>query len=163
MGLRVFKINVIFTLLLFFAAPSSFAGVLTSEEALAFASFIKGLTSTTQIAKEGSICSFGNDEISKIIASQNQDYISLDSDPKQYKLCRVIYIAQGMQKGLGVELAKFNKNNIMTIAIFEGFVEFGGMVQVQMGRRNFELILNTKKIKASGIRLSALVLSLVIN
>jgi hypothetical protein len=56
-----------------------------------------------------------------------------------------------------------NKKKILTIAIFDGFTEIGGMLQVQMGRRNFELTLNSKAVKESGIRLNALSTSLVIN
>ena len=39
----------------------------------------------------------------------------------------------------------------------------GGMILVQMGRRNFELSINSKEIKEAGIKLAPLVLELVIN
>jgi hypothetical protein len=39
------------------------------------------------------------------------------------------------QKGLGSDVIKFNKNKILTIATFDGFIEMGGMIQIEMGRR----------------------------
>lgn len=162
MRLKVLKLIVMLVSLLSINIANSFAGI-DSEEAVAYASFIRAIAETTYVPKEGGICGFGNDEISKIIADQNNGYMSLDNDPKKFSSCKIIYVAQGMQKGLGVEIRKFNDSNIMTIAVFEGFVESGGMVQVQIGRRNFELILNSKEIQSSGIRLSALAQGLVIN
>lgn len=140
----------------------AFADMMDGEEAAAFANFIQDLVSTTQTIKHGEICSFGSDEISKIIARSN-GYIDLDIEPSKYGSCKAIYVSMNQQKGLGHDIEKFNKEKILTIAIFNGFTEIGGMVQVEMGRRNFELTLNSKKIKAAGVRLNALIMSLVIN
>lgn len=159
---RVLKLYVIFVAL-FLIAPTSFADSIEDEMATAYAGFIRDLVGTTQISKNGTICVFGSDEISKMLLHQSSKYINLDLSPDKYTSCKAIYIAQGMEKGLRSEVDKFNQDKIMTIAIFEGFIESGGMVQVQLGRRNFELLLNSKDIKSSGIRLSALALSLVIN
>ncbi len=152
-------------LLLAFAAPSCFAGTMENDEALAFSTFIRDLihTSSLSSAKANTICGFGGDEVFKVISSQEKNFINLNDDPKRYQNCKAIYIAKGMERVLRTEIEKFNKKGIMTIAIFDGFVELGGMVQVQMGRRDFELTLNLRQLRDSGVRLSALALSLVIN
>jgi hypothetical protein len=148
---------------LFFVTFDCFSSIIDDETAVAFAGFIQDIVHTTQTSKHGPICGVGSDEISKIIASQDKTFIDLDLEPKKYEQCKAVYIAQGCEKGLRAEIDKLNKKKILTIAIFDGFTEIGGMLQVQMGRRNFELTLNSKAVKESGIRLNALSTSLVIN
>lgn len=162
MELRKLKL-VTFFATSFFIMFNCFASVMDSEEASAFASFIQDLIHTTQTSKHGPICGIGSDEVLKAMAGQDRTFVDLDHDPKKYLSCKAVYISMGRQKGLGAEIAKFNKAKILTIAIFDGFTEMGGMVQVELGRRNFELTLNSKEVKAAGVRLNALATSLVIN
>ncbi len=141
---------------------SSYSSAMSSEEAAAFAGFIQDLIgSTTTLSKRNRICVLGSDEISKVIAGRNKNFIDLETGNST--LCKAVYIARGSKKGIIPELEKFSKNKIMTVAAFEGFTEMGGMVQVQMGRRNFELILNRKEIKLAKVRINALFMGLVIN
>ena len=157
------KFNLIILLILSLSISAiAFAGLVDNDEALAFASFIQDLAHKTQAAKPGFICSIGNDEISRII-SQEKNFINLDKDGSKITSCKAIYIAMGREKNVKSDLLKFSNNKILTIAVFDGFIENGGMVQVQMGRRNFELILNAKALKESGIKLSPLVTDLIIN
>jgi hypothetical protein len=156
------KIVTFFTAL-FLITFDCFSDITEDETAVAFALFIQDLVHTTQTSKHGSICALGSDEVSKIIATQDKTFIDLDLEPKKYGECKAVYIAQGREKSLRFEIEKLNKKKILTIAIFDGFTEIGGMLQVQMGRRNFELTLNSKVVKESGIRLNALSTSLVIN
>ena len=156
------KLATFFTAL-FFITFDSFSEIIDDETAVAFAIFIQDLVRTTQTPKHGPICGIGSDEVSKVIATQNKTFIDLDLEPKKYEQCKAVYIAQGREKSLRFEIEKLNKKKILTIAIFDGFTEIGGMLQVQMGRRSFELTLNSKVVKESGIRLNALSTSLVIN
>jgi len=133
------------------------------EEALAFTNFIQTIIHTMQHPRSNVTCIYGNDEISKIMVAQDKRMINLNKDHANYTNCRAIYIAKGREKGLGSEIEKFNNAKILTIAIFEGFTDMGGTLQVQVGRRNFEVILNSKIVKNSGIKLSPLVMDFVIN
>jgi len=151
----------IFIALVFFASDS-FATAVAGDEALAFATFIQSIIQSTQGVR-GVTCTYGSDEISKTLLSKEKRVINLNTDINKYTSCRAIYIARGREKGLRVDIDKFNKKKILTIGAFDSFSEIGGMVQVQMGRRNFELILNSKLLKDSGIRLSPLATELVIN
>jgi hypothetical protein len=139
------------------------ANALESPEAQAYANFIRELIDTASTLKQGPTCVFGSDEIAKVILAQNSRSISLAQNPEKAFQCKAVYIAKGSEKIMKSEIAKFNKSNIMTVGVFEGFVENGGMVQVQMGRRNFEITLNSKEARLASVRLSALILSFVIN
>ena len=154
--------SITFLALLLSVTSNAIAGFVDNDEALAFASFIQELVHKTQTVKPGVICSIGNDEISRII-SQEKNFINLDTDGSKVASCKAIYIAMGREKNIKSDLLKFSNNRILTIAVFDGFIENGGMLQVQMGRRNFELILNAKTLKESGIKLSPLVTDLIIN
>ncbi len=162
MYFKILKPIAALLLSLFALSNNAFADISDKEEATAFAGFIQDLVHTAQTAKTGVICNFGSDEISRII-SQDKTVIDLSSEPSKFASCKAIYVATGMRKGISADIAKFNKNKIMTVAIFDEFTENGGMVQVQMGRRSFELILNSKTVKESSVRLNALSMSLVIN
>lgn len=145
------------------AVQNCFASAIEGEEAVAFAGFIQDLVRTTHTSRNGVICAFGSDEISKVIASQDKKFIDLDREPKKFEQCKAVYIAQGREKNSRAEIEKYNSKKILTIGTFDGITDIGGMIQVSMGRRNFELTLNAKEVKAAGVRLNALATSLVIN
>lgn len=147
-----------------FVCSSSFAGHIDNDEALGFAGFILDIVQQAHTSSQNTaICILGSDEISRIISNQSKDFIDLNSDPKRYLHCKAVYFAMNRQKGLGTEIDKYNNSKILTIAVFDGFNEMGGMVQIQTGRRTLEVILNSKELKAAGVRLSALAMSFVIN
>lgn len=151
-------------MLLLFLRVDVFAGD-SIEYSSAYANFIIGLIKNTEIAKKGTVCALGSDAISKSILNQDKKYIDLGNrfNTSDLDKCKVVYISESMQKGLRSEMDKLNSKNIFSIAIFDGFTESGGMVQVQLGRRNFELIVNPKTIKKAKVKFSALAASLVIN
>jgi hypothetical protein len=154
---------VIFLAASLFIISDCFSATVEEEIASGFSSFILDLVSTTQTGKHGKICGLGSDEISKTIASQDKNFINLDLEPKKFEQCKAVYVAQGRAKGLSLEIEKFNRSRILTIAVFDDFTGLGGMLQVQIGRRNFELVVNSKTLKDSGIRLNALTADLVVN
>jgi hypothetical protein len=132
-------------------------------ESVAFASFISELVKTTRTAKNNSICLFGSDEISQVILERDKDAIGLDRDLKSLSSCKAVYVAKTMDRAFRIDVEKFHREKVMTISVIDSFNEIGGMIQVQMGRRNFELIVNSKELKASGVRLNGLITSLIIN
>lgn len=134
------------------------------EEMLDFADFIEHLVNTTKFENKGSaICTFGNDDIS-VALNAKYKALNLSLYPEKYKTCKAVYIAQIMGKKILIDqMNKFHNAKIMTIGTFEGFTESGGMVEVQAGRRNFELLVNSKMIKESGILLNSLIIDLIIN
>jgi len=163
--LKKIKLLIVLAALPLLVMSNSFAmGLDSSDEAVAFAQFVQELIRTTQMPKKGSICILGKDEVSKImIQNKDNDIVELDKQPELYSSCKAVYISRDKAKGVRIEIKKFHKEKIMTISTIEGFANFGGMVQVQIGRRSLELIVNPKEIKAAGIKLGAIYLSLIIN
>lgn len=133
-----------------------------SEESQAYSSFIGDMVLAMSFDKPGSLCVSGNDDVTKTIIDYFPKAIRAESVDK-YGLCNIIYIAQGSERGLRIELEKLAEKRIVTVAIFDGFVNMGGMIQIQIGRRNFELMVNPKLLKASGAKLGVLATNLIIN
>ena len=158
-----FKKLITILITLGFLGSECFARSFDDDEAFEFANFIYSIIETAQGMNGGMVCSFGDDEISKILSSQTKNFIHLAGNSAKFSSCKAVYVANGEERSFRSEVGKFNRKKILTIATFEGFVEMGGMLQVQIGRRNFELILNSKGVKEAGIKLSALATSLVIN
>ena len=146
-----------------FVPGNCLARSLDNDEVFAFANFIYDLVKTSQIPKSGAFCILGNDEVAKLLFDRDKNIVDLDHHPKKHESCKAIYISQGKEKILRSELARFGKSKVLTIAIFEDFTEIGGMVRVDMGRRNFELTVNSKAMKEAGIKLNSLATSLIIN
>jgi len=58
----------------------------------------------------------------------------------------------------------FKDLRILTIATFSDFsLSENGMIEIQLGRRNFEIIVNKKTLKANSFMLKPLINSYVIN
>ena len=77
--------------------------------------------------------------------------------------CRAIYVSAENATNLKVYLDGMAKEKILTISTFEQFVDNGGMIQVGMGRRDFELIVDVKSLHAAQIKLDTLSANLIIN
>jgi hypothetical protein len=83
---------------------------------------------------------------------------------KNVELCNLVYIANDRQKSFKFIGKKFTDNKIVTIANYSGFANNdNGLIEIQLGRRNFELIINKKSLRANGLKLNPLIHSLVIN
>lgn len=156
-------LKLLLTLIFFLCSSNGFARSFEGDEVFAFAGFINDLVKTAQISKGGSFCVLGNDEIGKVLIDLDKNIVDLETNPKKHESCRAIYIAQSKEKTLRNELLRFQKTKILTIGVFEDFTELGGVVRVDMGRRNFELTVNSKAMKEAGIKLNSLAMSLIIN
>ncbi len=161
MYLRTLKFTVLFILSLL-SLQNSFA--IDREEASMYASFIFSLSNGVQSANQGSeVCALGHDEIVVAMGEKNRNLINVENNPEKHTSCKMLYIANDKSKGLRSYVEKYNHKRIVTLGVLENFNESGGMILVQMGRRNFELSVNSKEIKEAGIKLAPLVLELVIN
>lgn len=155
------KIFITILICLFFPKASL---AMDFEESNVYANFILEIMGSTKLEKKGKICVMGNDEVARILLGRDDNLLKFDyySD-KGYNKCNIMYISQGMERALRIELEKLTKMKILTIAVFDNFVATGGMIQVQLGRRNFELTVNYQLLKASGVKLDALATNLIIN
>ncbi len=154
----------IFLMIALMAAPQKVFAF--DETAKAFADFIEALYISTQTAnKEPSICIFGSDDISTYLSTKEKSKIIPEdaSISKSANGCRVVYIAKSKEKLVKSFIGAFNQSKTVTIANFDSFVNNGGMIFVDLGRRDFELTVNFKTFKASGARLDSAIAALIIN
>lgn len=151
----------IFFLLILCPVSNSFAE--DRDEAEMFATFIYGVATSIQSGNPGEICVFGYDEIAAAISVKSKNNINLERNPEKYTSCHAVYVAKDKSKVLRSYVEKFNRKKIITVGVLENFNENGGMVFIQIGRRNFEITVNAKEIRDAGIKLPPTVLEFVIN
>ena len=156
-----------FTLLFFICSlpfvGSSVAGV-GVDEAVAYANFIQNLVSNSSIKKkEGVICIYGSDQVARSLL-QGSGSISLSANTiEAAKRCKAVYVAFDNAVSLRSYLNLLASHKILTVGTSEDFVENGGMIQVQMGRRDFELTVDVKVLNSAQIKLDTLSTNLIIN
>ncbi len=153
------------TLLIFlfgvFLSKSLLAYSVSIDEAAAYANFIQNLINNSSFKKGGALCSYGNDAVVRSFAKSVKkiDSANLNETPSH---CKAVYIASDNIPGLRNYLDSLSEKNIMTISTIDEFVESGGTIQVQMGRRDFELIVDVKALNAAQIKLDTLSTNLIV-
>ena len=133
----------------------------------ALAQFLMGgvYTNTETTTKADKFCLYGSDGITIHIVSDN-NIVILDENngnKEKYKKCRLIYVAKNKEKLVKSFIDNMNNSGALTIATFANFVSDGGMLFVDVGRRNFELTVNTASFKKSGVKLDSSIVGLIIN
>lgn len=156
--------TLLFILLSSFTPGIAFGAIVSSDEAAAYANVIQNLVANSVFKnKNGAFCIYGSDSVAKSLlrgngATQISD-ISLGSSSK----CRVIYISIENLTNIKLHLNELAANKILTIGTYDDFVENGGMIQVEMGRRDFELLVDIKALNTSQIKLDTLSSNLIVN
>lgn len=138
-----------------------------SEVNAALAQFIKLIYVNTETVNKGDrVCLYGSDSISLQVVSE-ESVIILDEngkgDKQKYKKCRIIYVARNKEKLVKSFVESLNKSGALTMAAFSNFVNDGGMMFIDIGRRDFELTVNASTFKASGVKLDSSITGLIIN
>ena len=164
----MFKLFRLQTLILIFAlsvlgAKSLIAASMEADEAAAYANLIHNLVSKSSISKKGELCVFGNDPVAKSLRRSSENVAVSQNLEESRRKCRAIYVSAENATNLKVYLDGMAKEKILTISTFEQFVGNGGMIQVGMGRRDFELIVDVKSLHAAQIKLDTLSANLIIN
>lgn len=154
-------------ILLIFSFFSINVGATDVNRNKAFAGFIKHIHSNTKTVRGGSdFCIFGSDEVSLRIKSMaNKNFVDLGDEidyDKDYSNCRVIYIAKNKEKEAKYSVNFFNDKGALTIAIFPSFISDGGMMSIDIGRRNFELLVNDMVLKKFGVKIDSSIAALIV-
>jgi hypothetical protein len=156
------KILLIITIQLF--VPNALSQDIDNDVANAYAEFIDVLIQNINGLKSGKFCIFGSDEITNAIQIRNKEYLEINDDLKNIDNCNTIYISNNKQKTFKFIGNVFSDRKILTIANYNGFaLNEAGMIEIQLGRRNFEIIVNKKTLKANSFMLKPLINSYVIN
>ncbi len=135
-----------------------------AELSQAFAEFILVLYSNTQSVNRSAtnICLYGTDEVASRLSSDNR-VVSIDDKARNFKNCRLIYIAKDKEKFMKSSVNSMNQSGALTIGIFNSFVVNGGAVLVDLGRRDFELTINAQSLKTSGAKLDSSIIALIVS
>ncbi len=144
-------------------AKLTFAASIESDEAAAYANFIQNLVTKSTVTKKGAFCIFGHDAVARSLAGGAGNVVIRDDGADAYRKCRAVYISVESIANLKSRLGEMMKDKILTISTFEEFVENGGMIQVGMGRRDFELTVDVKLLYAAQIKLDTLSTNLIVN
>ncbi len=136
-----------------------------SEFSQVFAEFVGTLYANTQtVTKASSMCVYGDDDVSIRIATVFKNAITIeDGSKKIYRECRIIYVARNKERFVKSFIANLNQSSALTVATFESFSGNGGMMFIDVGRRDFELTVNSQTFKASGVKLDSSIMALIIN
>jgi len=154
----------LFTLLLISLLVSShaFARSEPEESGMHFAHFIEVITDNIENLKAGRICIIGSDEISKFFRRRPLT-IDIKAKIKKFAICNTIYVSQDQHKDFYRRIDEFTNKRIFTIAAFDNFVENGGMMEIRLGRKSFELIVNSESLKRADLKLNTSISSLTQN
>lgn len=139
------------------------AANIASDEAAAYAGFIQNMVSLSQINTKGSFCILGHDAVARSLSQSKKNKAIDQESADPYRKCRAVYLSVENVTNLKMQLGDLTKKKILTIGTFEGFIENGGMIQVEMGRRNFELTIDVNALYNAGIKLDTLSTNLIIN
>ncbi len=159
--------NILFSLILCCAWAFNFEAQAYEDDdvAKAMAEFIEALVQNTQTVNRGnSLCIFGSDDISSYLLATEKNALTLEEDVNKkqaHKSCRIIYVAKNKEKFVRSFISILNQSGAPTVAVFESFVNNGGMIFIDIGRRDFELTLNLPALKASGAKLDSSITSLI--
>jgi len=145
-------------------AGVSFASGVSADEASAYAGFIQSLVNNSSVKKrDGMFCIYGNDQVARFLIKSANNFNLGSGAIAATQRCKAIYIASEGVVNLGAYLETLVSNKVLTISTSEDFAENGGMIQVQMGRRDFELIVDVKALNSAQIKLDTLSTNLIIN
>lgn len=132
----------------------------------AMASFIYNLQKLIK-NREGSLCIYGYDQVSIAIEEKFKSSSIFLKSSKELEVldknsCGLLYISKNNDKSLNQVFLIADKYKIVTVGLEDRFIDDGGIVLVQMGRRNFELVLNHKKIKEYAIQFDPIISNLLV-
>ena len=155
----------IFVVMLLFNPQLSKAGADDNFYSYA-AEFIYRLPNMIQ-NKTGNLCVFGYDQVSVLLEANHKDsivFFKKNEDLKNFanSNCKILYISTNLDRDYSaIEVA--DKYKVISISLDDNFIDNGGLILMQMGRRNFNLITNKNKIKLYDIKFDYVVSGFVVN
>ena len=133
----------------------------------ALASFVYNFSKWVK-DQQGGLCVYGYDQVVVAIEEKYKDVILLKNEDQlsasaSKHLCKVLYVSKNKETNLSSVIKIANENKIISMSIEDDFVERGGTILVQVGRRGFELIVHHKNIIEFKTKFDPIVTSLVVN
>ena len=120
-------------------------------------------------------CYLGSDNLIEFMEKNDINQILLDvksirdfendiiKQDNMLKVCSVVYVACNKMKTFKFLNNKFIDNNILTLSSCDSFVDNGGDIQIQVGRKNLELEINEQNFKLKQIKLNPSLITIINN
>jgi hypothetical protein len=155
------------TLPLFLLASMVFAKRLLAEDLNynMLAGFIRAVPNLIiDNNSQGKACFYGYDQLTVVIDEKYDDVVEIkELSRSKVRNCEVLYVAKDKDRNLK-DISKITDPlSIITVGLSDGFVDDGGVILLQVGRRSIELTTNHKKIKAFGVKFDPMLSGLIIN
>ncbi len=133
----------------------------------AVASFVYGFPKMVK-DEQGGLCVYGYDQVAVAIEEEYKGVIFFKNEDNltsgfSNSNCKVLYVSKNKDAPASLAIKLANKAKVVSMGIDDDFVEKGGMILVQMGRRSFELTIHHKNIKEFKTKFDPLVEGLVVN
>lgn len=110
------------------------------------------------------VCYYGYDQLTLALDDKYQDVVEItDLHKLATSGCRVLYVAKDKDRKLGGISKVTDPARIITIGLADDFVDNGGVMLLQMGRRSVEVTTNHSKVKALGIKFDPMLSGLIVN
>ena len=91
-----------------------------------------------------------------------RDFESVKKD-NMLKVCSIVYVACNKMKTFKFLNNNFIDNNILTLSSCDSFVDNGGDIQIQVGRKSLELEINEYNFKLKQIKLNPSLIAIINN
>lgn len=155
---------ILISTLLFFAFHASEILADRIDRNSEIASFIYSLPKMIDDGN-GKFCVYGYDQIAVELKEQHKNLTFFKNDDNISSQiitsngCKILYISKNKYSAI----KPANEAKVLSIGTDENFVDKGGTIAVEMGRRSFELNINHKTIKELKIKLDPLLEGLIVN
>ena len=119
------------------------------------AKLVLNIASSSKGVKGDIICVYGNDLIAEMLVGISNKAINVNKDSSLSKndRCKLIYFGLDRTRTIRNDLEKFADKQTLTISLIEGFVDFGGIIELQTGRKNPEIITNSALLVKKNIQI----------
>lgn len=158
------NISPLITIFLIFAifSSNSFA---SSKDLSILAEIVIKIAEYSKIKTSGNeICVFGNDELVSVMAGRKFYVIKPNFLIAEVnRRCKIIYFALDRSRTIRKDIELFKDSNAVTVSLIEDFIEYGGMILMQMGRKKAEIIIENDVINKKEIKLDSSITEFIAN
>lgn len=159
------KITLLIILCFIFGSQSVYAS--DSSFYKAVANFIYNFPKIIK-SHTGNVCVYGYDQVTIAIEEKYKNNVFYFRSEKDLEglvsnKCVLLYISKAQDKTIGKAIQAADKAKIISIGLEDHFIEDGGTILIQMGRRNFELMMNHPKVKLYETQFDPIISNLLIN
>jgi hypothetical protein len=132
---------------------------------LAIVKVIEEIAEASKGGRGKVICVYGSDRVAELLIGNNSNVISFSNktDFDKANNCKLIYFGLDRTRTIRTDLDKFQRQQIVTISTIEDFIDIGGIVELQSGRKKLDVVINSRLLAKKNIQLNQLLFEYVDN